>query len=251
MILDLRPIDGIALAIFFAVWVGYSLLFDGVWRRPSSINAQMLAIREAWMRRMLARGIRIMDSTLIGHSIHSATFFASTTIILLAALVGVLGSAERIHSSTVNLSILLGGSTQGIFELKVLLLIVIYVYAFFKFTWAIRQFNYFCAIIGAAPENSNPPADSGMAKRMAMLLTHAIWQFNSGVRAHYFALAALGWIIHPILFIAVTLVMPLLLIRRQLFSATAQAIAELTREPALNCENVPVSPAVSLDDRPQ
>lgn len=226
MILELHALDIAALTTFVVVWAGYSVLFDGIWRRPNSINARMLAIREVWMIRLLHRGVRIMDATLIGHSIHSATFFASTTIILLAGLVGVLGSAERVHATAVNLSILFAGTSQGMFELKVLLLIAVYVYAFFKFTWAIRQFNYFCAIIGATPEIGEATPDVAVARRMAKVLTHAIWQFNSGVRAHYFALAALGWMVHPVIFLAMTLVLPLLLIRRQLFSPTARTIAE-------------------------
>lgn len=242
MILDLRPLDLVALATFLGVWVGYGTLFDGVWRRPSSINARMLAIREVWMIRMMSRGVRIVDSQLIGHSIHSATFFASTTIILLAGLVGVLGSAERVHSTATSLSIVFAGTSQGMFELKVLLLIAVYVYAFFKFTWAIRQFNYFCAVIGAAPEGAETPPDRAMAKQMAMVLTHAIWQFNSGVRAHYFALAALGWMVHPLVFLAMTLVLPFLLIRRQLLSPTSRAIAALAHELAAPSADHPTPP---------
>jgi uncharacterized membrane protein len=50
--------------------------------------------------------------------------------------------------------------------------------------------------------------------------------FNAGGRAYYFALAAPAWFIHPLLFIAATLLITLVLIRRQLFSATAHDIAE-------------------------
>lgn len=249
MILELRPLDLVALATFLTVWIGYSTLFDGVWRRPSSINARMLAIREAWMVRMMARGVRIVDSQLIGHSIHSATFFASTTIILLAGLVGVLGSAERVHSTAVNLSIVFAGTSQGMFELKVLLLIAVYVFAFFKFTWAIRQFNYFCAVLGAAPESTETPPSRATAHQMAMVLTHAIWQFNSGVRAHYFALAALGWMVHPLVFLAMTLVLPFLLIRRQLFSPTSRAIADLALDLAMPAVGDPAVPPDPLSKR--
>ena len=249
MNIELRPLDLLALATFVIVWIGYGTLFDGMWRRPTSINTQMLAIREAWMMRMLRRDVRIMDATLIGHSIHSATFFASTTIIVLAALVGVMGSAERVHSTAVSLSLLFAGTTQGMFEMKLLLLIAIYVYAFFKFTWAIRQFNYFCAIIGAAPEPTGQP-NRAMAKRMALLLTHAIWQFNSGVRAHYFAIAALGWMIHPFVLLGLTLLVPILLVRRQLFSATAQTIAIHTAELGAADAAPPASASADRANRP-
>jgi uncharacterized membrane protein len=71
---------------------------------------------------------------------------------------------------------------------------------------------------------------------MALMLSHGFWHFNAGVRAYYFALAALAWFIHPLAFIAATVLIPLVLVRRQLYSATARDIAEhaetLAAEPA-------------------
>jgi uncharacterized membrane protein len=221
----LTPLDLAALAVFFVVWIGYSTILDGAWRRPASINAQMIQVREGWMRGLLQRGLRMTDSTLIGHTIHSASFFASTTIIVVAALVGVFGSAERLHAAALTLATPFGRGPQALFELKILLLIAVFVYAFFKFTWAIRQFNYFCAIVGSAPElvEGRPP-DLGLAPGMAVVLSHAVWQFNAGIRAYYFALAALGWFLHPAVMIIMTALIPLLLIRRQLYSPTQKAI---------------------------
>ncbi len=226
MLEHVTPLDGGALLAFLAIWMGYNLLFDGRLRRPGSINAQMIAIRQTWMVRLLGRENRIGDATLIGHSIRSATFFASTTLLLLAGLLGVLGSAERIHGATTNLSVLLGDDPLALFELKVFVLVGIFVYAFFKFTWAIRQFNYFSAIIGSAPEAAAGPVDMPFARRMALMLSHAFWQFNAGIRAYYFALATIGWFIHPLVFIAATVLIVLVLVRRQLYSATAQDIAD-------------------------
>ena len=223
MLAVLSPLDIAALAVFFGVWFGYSTLLDGRWRRPRSINTKMIEVREAWMRGLLQRGLRMMDSALIGHTIHSASFFASTTIILLAGLVGVLGSAEQIHAAALSLATPFGRGPQALFEIKVLLLIAIFVYAFFKFTWAIRQFNYFCGIVGSAPEPAQSP-DMRLAPEMTVVLTHAVWQFNAGIRAHYFALAGLGWFLHPVVFMVMTALIPVLLIRRQLFSPTQAAI---------------------------
>ena len=186
----------------------------------------MFDLRKEWMSRLLARENRIVDSTLVGHTIHSASFFASTSMLVLAGLIGVLGSADRVYAAIANISLLLGGG-QRLFEWKVLLLICIAGYAFFKFTWALRQFNYFCAVIGSAPNVGNGGVDreSG-SERMAVILTYAIQELNAGVRAYYFAFAALGWFIHPLAFIASTLVMVLVLGRRQLGSRTARALRE-------------------------
>jgi uncharacterized membrane protein len=225
---DFTPLDAAAFVAFLAISFGYGSLFDGRFRRPNSINEKMIGIREAWMMRLLDRDNRITDTTLAGHSIRSITFFASTTLILIAALVGALGSAQRVHAATVNLSVLFGGGSQALFELKVFLVVAIFVYAFFKFTWAIRQFNSFAfaAVIGSAPQTGSPAPDRAFARRTAQNLSHGFWHFNAGARAYYFALAALAWFIHPLLFIAATLPITLVLIRRQLFSATAHDIAE-------------------------
>jgi uncharacterized membrane protein len=226
LLADLTILDAVAVLAFLAIWLSYNALFDGWLRRPNSINAKMIAVREGWMIRLLKRENRIVDATLIGHSIRSATFFASTTILVIAGLIGVIGAAESVHGATVELSVLLQGSSQALFELKVLLLISIFVYAFFKFTWAIRQFNYFSAIIGSAPDVDAAPVDRQLARRMALILSHAVWQLNAGIRAYYFAVAALGWLIHPAFFIAMTVLMTLVLIRRQLLSPTSRGLVD-------------------------
>jgi uncharacterized membrane protein len=164
----------------------------------------------------------------VGHTIHSASFFASTTMFVLAGLIGVLGSADRIYAAISNITILLGGG-QRLFEWKVLLLIAIFIYAFVKFTWALRQFNYFCAVIGSAPDAQRGSADiDEYSECMATVLSHAVAELNSGVRAYYFAFATFGWFIHPLVFIASTAFMALVLARRQLDSPTARALREHT-----------------------
>lgn len=216
--------DIIAACVFFGVWIVYNIVLDGRFRHPRSINSRMIAVREGWMQRLLAREQRMMDAALIGHSIRTATFFASTTLILLAGLIGLLSSAERLHAATANLFLLLASGGLALFEIKVLLLVGIFVYAFFKFTWAIRQFNYFSAIVGSAPE-PGAPLDPHLARRMAGMLSHAFWQFNAGVRAYYFALAALGWFIHPAAMMLGAVLVTIVLRYRQLYSRTAHDIA--------------------------
>ena len=113
-------LDLTAVGVFFAVWTAYQTLFDGRLRRPDAINAQMAALRRAWMHRLLRRENRIVDSTLVGHTIHSAAFFASTTMLVLAGLIGVLGSADRVYAAIANITVLLGGG-QRLFEWKLIL----------------------------------------------------------------------------------------------------------------------------------
>ena len=93
MLADLTTLDGAALAWFLLAWLGYSPLIRA-FRTAGSINARMDRMRRGWMHAMLGRDNRITDASLIGHTVNSAAFFASTTILALAALLGLLGNGH-------------------------------------------------------------------------------------------------------------------------------------------------------------
>jgi uncharacterized membrane protein len=224
MLGQFSTMDLVALCLFFGCWMGYNSLIDGRLRRSKSINALMFSLRREWMKQLLARENRIVDSTLVGHTMNSAAFFASTTVFVLAGLLGVLGSADQIHQAMSNISMLPDG-TQEQFEWKIALLIAIFIYAFFKFTWALRQYNYFCAVIGSAPDARPGGLDiDAYSECMGAVLSYAVGELNAGVRAYYFAFAILGWFIHPVVFMAGTAFMVFVLARRQLASPTARAL---------------------------
>jgi uncharacterized membrane protein len=226
MLAEFSVMDLVAVIVFFGCWVGYNLLIDGRWRRSKSINTLMFSLRREWMKQLLVRDNRIVDTTLVGHTINSAAFFASTTVLVLAGLIGVLGSADDAYSAVSDISMLLGGS-QRLFEWKIALLIAIFIYAFFKFTWALRQYNYFCAVIGSAPDARPGGLDiDAYSECMGAVLSHAVSELNAGVRAYYFAFAALCWFVHPLVFMAGTAFMVAVLARRQLTSPTADALRE-------------------------
>ena len=115
----------------------------------------MRAVRAEWMRCMVELDNRIADAALLGHLIHNVSFFVSTTMLVLAGLLGILGALDDAHRAIAGLGFT-AGTTQPLFELKVLVLVAVFV--FFKFTWALRQFNYCCGLIGGAPPLSSPEA---------------------------------------------------------------------------------------------
>ena len=82
--------DMVALAIFALAWMAYEPLLHAVGGNKGVINTDMTAIRAAWMRTMAARENKFMDGQLLGHTLNSASFFASSNLILIAAAAGVL-----------------------------------------------------------------------------------------------------------------------------------------------------------------
>jgi uncharacterized membrane protein len=179
------------------------------------------------MGEMLRRENRMADSALLGHLIHSVSFFASATLLVIAALSGAFGALDTFHAAVSELTVTGPAMSRRALEARLLLLLVIFVYAFFKFTWAIRQYNYCCALIGAAPpasEEIEPERRAALTRQAAEMLSIAVATFNGGLRAYYFALAALGWFVHPLVFIAAVLWIVLVLLRRQFFSHTLKSV---------------------------
>lgn len=221
---DTTLLDVLAFGWFLAAWFGYTLVQDHLPTRRFGINGHLDIVRRHWMRRMLERDNRIVDSQFVGHTMHSATFFASTTMLVLAGLVGSFGAVDQAYAVIRNLSFTVKTS-RDLFELKLLLLVAIFAFAFFKFTWALRQFNYCIALIGSAP---NAPVEEAEAVELSNVLagtlTLAIKALNGGLRAFYFAIAALGWMVHPFALIAASAGIVAILARRQLFSDAERLI---------------------------
>ena len=229
MLADVTWIDAVAFVWFVAVWFGYSIVMSRFVDRIPAINQRMARIRRHWMAEFLRRENRIFDSQLVGQTIASVTFFASTSVLVLAGLLGVLGAVDSAWQ-VVGESGIAVATSRAFFEVKLLLLVVIFIYGFLKFTWSLRQYNYTCALMGAAPPPESPEAlREALADELATAVTEAIDAFNSGLRAYYFALAAFAWLIQPWLFMVATAWVAGVLIQRQLsseFSATVGRVLD-------------------------
>ncbi|HEV7369336.1 DUF599 domain-containing protein [Arenibaculum sp.] len=221
---DATLLDAVAFVWFVALWGTYNVVMDRFLSRLPVMNRQMALVRRVWMERFLDRDNRIMDGQLLGHTIGSVTFFASTTMLVVAGIVGVLGAVDAAYEVVMHLGFT-ARTSKAFFELKLLLLVAILAYAFFKFTWALRQYNYTCALLGSAPLG---PLDEATRRAVAGTLSDAIsasiGAFNGGLRSYYFALAALTWFIQPWAFMAATAWVVGLLLYRQLASKFFHAV---------------------------
>ncbi len=223
-ILAQAPLDVLALAVFAVCWLGYEPLLRRIAFRAGAINADMQAIRQGWMVAMTRREMRLIDSQLMGHAINSASFFASANLILIAAVAGALFSTDVRLPTAKEFGIDIG--SDPLFGLKLGLVLVCLSRGFLDFTWSIRQMNYSLAIIGAYPEDADPPRATVYAQAAAEVLNPALSAFSQGVRGYYFSLAAAAWLFGPIPFIVATGGAVVLLLTRQHRSSSAKAISE-------------------------
>lgn len=224
--LHMTALDYWAVGWFFCCWVGYSLLSErGALAHKGLVGVSHL-YRLEWARQMLRRDIRIVDSALVGNLMTSVSFYANTTIYIIAGLMAVMGTLDKVISVSETLPFS-RASGRELWEMKLLLLLGIFIYAYFKFTWALRQLNLLSILIGAAPEvGVGETARRAFGERMGIINTLAGDEFNRAIRGYYFGLAALFWFIQPWLFILMTTGITLVLYRRDFSSPTLAALRD-------------------------
>ncbi|MBZ9981198.1 MULTISPECIES: DUF599 domain-containing protein [unclassified Mesorhizobium] len=225
--LDLSTADLAALAFFLIAWVLHTLASDGVLVSRMSLTTAMNAQRQAWMHRMAEREIRIVDTAIMGGLQQGTAFFASSSLIALGGCFALLGASDRVLEvlSTLPLG---GAPSRPAFQIKVLGLVLILAFSFFKFGWAYRLFNYCSILIGAVPiphgEASRNPVTETAVWRAAQMNMLAGKHFNSGLRGVFFSIGYLGWFVDPVVFVLSTLLLLAVLVRRQFFSAARRAV---------------------------
>ena len=148
---------------------------------------------------MLFRSERIVDTQIMSSLQNGTAFFASTSLFAIGGSLALLRATDDVLKVFADLPLGLDTS-RALWELKVSGIVIIFVYAFFKFAWAYRLFNYGAILIGATGrfnDRSTPHATT-IIKGLADVLTDAGTQFNRGQRAFFFALAYVGCLYRPL-----------------------------------------------------
>jgi uncharacterized membrane protein len=226
--LNVTWLDVLAFVFFIAAWIGYAAFATRQHgRNVPSLHTSMDDFRRTWMVRMIERDNRMVDVNIMRNLTRSSQFFASTTMLILGALIALTGYVQQALDVVSGLPFTVKGSQRAI-EIKILLLVVIFVYAFFKFSWAIRQLNFSSILVGAAPKQpkDDPEQYAPHINRIARVTSSASVNFNNGLRAYYFALAALAWFLHPWLMIVATGWVVYVLYRREFRSKTLRALID-------------------------
>src|SRR5438105_452637 len=220
-----------ALAWFFVAWIGYATFA----RRRAEVQPSILAatnrVRRLWMLQSTYRDNRVIDGVVVQNLSTSPSFFASTTILIIGGLLALLGTSER-ASELVRELPFAARTTVLVFDLKIVLLLAVFVYAFFRFTWSMRQYTFGALLIASAPEAHQFEAmgDAADAQRKAFadragnVVALAAETFNDGLRAYYFAFAGIGWFFSPLVFVIGTLAVVYILYQREFGSEVLAAL---------------------------
>ena len=220
--------DLVALAFFVLAWTGYHLAVEVSPLARHTLNGMMNGYRAAWMREMLARDLRMVDAQIMASLQNGTAFFASTSLIAVGGALTLLRSTDEVLRVVSELPF--GhAAARAAWETKTIGLTIILMYAFFKFAWSYRLFNYAAILLGACPRAGPNAADTPAAARTAAMTMVAGQHFNRGQRAFFFALAWVGWFVSAPLFMGATAAVVVAMAVRQ-FGSSARAAAFLGRD---------------------
>jgi uncharacterized membrane protein len=220
-------VDWIAFAGFVAAWSGYAIAMEWSPHGKDALNVRMHEYREVWMRRALARDMRMVDTMIMSSLQNGTAFFASTSLLAVGGALSILRSTDDMLAMIGDLPLGIH-VTRGQWEVKTIGLVIILVYAFFKFAWSYRLFNYVAILLGAMPPASaaGTPEAEAHIRRTARLLESAGRHFNRGQRALFFALGYLGWFAGPYAFMISTAATVVVMWRRQFASESRRAVVD-------------------------
>ena len=210
--------DWLALVWFFTAWVGYSWFTRTQGEKRNSLIATTNRYRGYWMVQATQRDPRVLDGLITQNLSSTPAFFSSTTIIVIGGLFALLGSTDKATELVRDIPFAQRTSVL-IFDLKVLILIGIFVFSFFRFSWSMRQYTFVALLIGSLPDPKE--FDAGkydrekFAQRASRMVGSAAETFNDGLRGYYFTFAVIAWFFSSFAFALATAFVLLILYSRE------------------------------------
>jgi len=230
-VIEISTIDFVAIIVFATSWILYSVILTHLAGSGRTLSSAMDIQRRQWMRTMMHRDLRMIDTGIMSGLQNGTAFFASTSLLAIGGCFAMLNAADHVYGVMRDLA-LVEAIPKGLFEAKVVGLMLIFGYAFFKFGWSYRLFNYASILIGATPTaaHASEPETVAAAERAAVFTITAGRHFNHGLRAFFFSIGYLGWFVNGWTLIVTTLVVALVQLHRQFFSDSAKIVIEAARQ---------------------
>jgi uncharacterized membrane protein len=169
-----------------------------------TVHATNNSARARWVEAMMsARGQEVLAIQTLRNSVMTASFMASTAVLLMIATLTLIVSqdpgASVLHALNVS-----GATDDRAVAVKLVLLIFDFFAAFFCFSMAVRYFNHVGYMITVQPDAANdrmPPA------RVALYLNRAGNFYAFGTRTFFYCVPLVFWMFGPSFLVAATVVL--------------------------------------------
>lgn len=189
----LSPLDWLAAGTIIAAYVVIGWRIEHPGAKHPSVTVLMSEHRRDWMKVFVTRDPRIFDSQILGSLRQGTSFFASTCLLAVGGVLALAGNTEPLRGVAQEVTEM--AVPVLIFQLKLGLVAIFLTNAFLKFVWANRVFGYCAVLMAAVPNDPNDQEAYPRAAQAAELNIRAAINFNRGLRAMYFALGALAWLL--------------------------------------------------------
>ncbi len=220
-------VDSIAAAAFALCWFGYGFIANLIAKRRPSMMATVRVFRQRWMERLSERDNHVADAALLSNLLRGALFFASTTVFILGGLAALLGTVPKVSEVISHLPYTEPAEPR-LAEIKALIVILLFIYAFFKFTWSAWQYNVLSIVVGAMPALGTEAAVRvSYVEAGSRIVALAGESYNNGVRAYYFSIPLMAWFLNPLLCIAATIAVTIVIYRREFYSPVLVALKDV------------------------
>lgn len=202
-------------------WFAYNYGVPLVERRRPSLSVIMSMQRRRWVANATRRESPL-DAILSANIMGSVSFLASTSVLLILAVFAAMGQVSAVMAALDSVG-MTATYTPADLQLHFVVMLAIFVLSFFAFTLALRQFNHFCIMLGAMDHTGG--VTEAEIDAIAQLNAMAAKNFNNGIRAYYFSVAAVAWFASEWLAIVASLVTVGFLIHREFFSSAHRVAA--------------------------
>jgi uncharacterized membrane protein len=189
--------DVIALGASALLLLGYELVRAVASRRHPTRYAPTLnvLVRSRWARGIAADpSASVLAVQTLRNSLMSASFMASTAVLLAAAVVGLLSNLDRLSGA---LAAIARPIPQAVSEIKILLLLAVFSAAFFLFSMSMRFYHHsgYLLTLRLEPGESELPDPRLLGERY---LLRAGALYNRGLRVFYLFVPLAAWLFGPI-----------------------------------------------------
>ena len=199
ILFELPLIDYIGLGFIVVAWFGLGWWIEHPSETFPSVTKLMSARNRDWLEVFVTRDPRIFDSQILANLRQGTAFFASTNIFAIGGVLALMGNTDPLRGVAEQVT---AASTPVIFwQLKLGLVGLFLTNAFLKFVWAHRVFGYCSVLMASVPNDPADPCAYPRARQAAELNIRAAMNFNRGLRAMYFALGSLTWLLGGVAFV--------------------------------------------------
>jgi uncharacterized membrane protein len=218
----LAPLDWAAAAAIIVSWIILGWWIDYPSAKYPSVTILMSERRRDWMKVFVERDPRIFDSQILASLRQGTSFFASTCLLAIGGVLALVGNTEPLRGVAAEVTAM--PVPVLIWQLKLGLVALFLTNAFLKFVWANRVFGYCAVLMAAVPNDPKDPKAFPRAAQAAELNIRAAVNFNRGLRAMYFALGALAWLLGAFALMIATVVVVWIVWSREFASLPRQIL---------------------------